>query len=117
MGNNGMDDFTVEWTGYLFTGNNSGVWTFNVHADDDGGYVWLGSKAVSGYTSSNFLLRNGENVIATVSLIANAYYPIRILYGQNWDMYECSTSFTTPSGVTRYDGTGFYFSGEQYVDS
>jgi hypothetical protein len=53
--------FTVEWTGYLFTGDNAGVWTWSIYSDDSS-YLWVGNNALSGYTTSNCLLCNGGDV-------------------------------------------------------
>jgi hypothetical protein len=107
-------DFSVEWIGLFFTGNEGGYWTFTTNSDD-GSYLWLGDNALNGYTINNALVNNGpEHSLASASgsiaLSANTYYPIRILYGQIHGGYEMTVSFRAPSGVTHSEGTGYYFS-------
>ena len=111
---------SLEWTGNFFTGSNSsGVWTFNT-SSDDASYLWLGSTALLGnYTVANALVNNSgiHNMVVktgTINLTTNTYYPIRIQYGQGNGGYGLQVFFTTPSNVTYYDGTGFYFNNNTY---
>jgi hypothetical protein len=116
IGNNGQEDFSVEWIGYFYTGDNPGVWTFST-ASDDGSFLWLGTTATSGYTTSNCLVCNGDRhaftrVSNSITLAANTFYPIRILYGQcyleGYNHSEFSSYFETPNGVEYYNGNEFY---------
>ena len=50
----------------------------------------------------------------TITLAINTYYPIRIQYGQGNGGFGLQVYFTTPSNVTYYDGTGFYFNNNYY---
>jgi hypothetical protein len=75
------ENTTVLYTGYLLA-TYTGTWTFTLTSDDSS-YLWIGSTAVSGYTTSNELttasyLGAGSG---TISLTAGQYYPIRLLYG------------------------------------
>jgi GLEYA domain len=114
IGNRDMEMFTVEWTGYFYTGSYDGVFTFYVNSDD-GSYLWIGSNAESGYTNSNCVVCNGGThrilrASGTITLSSYSSYAIRILYGQSLYEYEISTYFKTPTGNTYYNGNGFYYS-------
>ena len=45
------DYFSWQWTGY-FRANQSGTWTFS-KSSDDASYIWIGEKAVKGYSPDN----------------------------------------------------------------
>ena len=107
-------NYTLKIFGYFLTPDNStGVWSFTM-SSDDASYLWLGSNALSGYTTSNALINiNGQHIITTVtntiSLTANTVYPILIIYGQYTTTESLQLTFTSPSGVTYTDGTGFFY--------
>lgn len=76
---------SVEWYGLFFPPLGTGNYTFSL-TTDDAGYMWIGSNAVSGYTTSNATIQNGGlhgslEVTAVVSLVAGQYYPMRIQFG------------------------------------
>jgi hypothetical protein len=76
-----VENITVLYTGYLLA-DYTGTWTFEI-TSDDASYVWIGSTAITGYTTGNKLatasyLGPGTG---TISLTAGEYYPIRLLYG------------------------------------
>jgi len=75
------ENTTVLYTGY-FLGTYTGDWTFT-QTGDDGAYFWIGSNAVSGYTTANANAASTYNTTGTVTvaITAGVYYPIRLLYG------------------------------------
>jgi len=105
--------YTVVWNG-LFRSNYTGTYTFRL-ISDDGSHLWLGENAKSGYTQANALIKNGGlhgylTVTATYSMAAGAYYPIRILFGENYGGDDFSFSWSTDGGTTYVsNGTGFFF--------
>jgi hypothetical protein len=75
------ENTTVLYTGYLLA-TYTGTWTFTINSDD-ASYLWIGSTAVSGYSTGNELTSSsylGPGT-GTISLTAGQYYPIRLLYG------------------------------------
>ena len=68
-----------------FKPTETGTHTFS-STSDDMSYLWIGDKAIAGYTPSNALIDNGGThgtnyAAGTMSLTAGEYYPIRVLYG------------------------------------
>ena len=111
---NSADQYTVLWLGYFFTGNNSGTFTFYTTSDDLS-YLWIGAVALSGYTTGNCVVNNGgahgmNQRSGTISLSANTYYPIRILFGEAGGGDDIYVWFNLPGSSTNYyNGTGYYF--------
>jgi len=105
--------YTVVWNG-LFRSNYTGTYTFRL-ISDDGSHLWLGENAKSGYTQANALIDNGglqgdTTVTATYTMAAGAYYPIRILFGENYGGDDFSFSWSINGGTTYVsNGTGFFF--------
>jgi hypothetical protein len=107
-----VGSFSLEWIGYLYTGTQSGNWTFSTKSDD-GSYLWLGDNALQGYTVGNSLVNNcGSHMMTLVTgstqLDAKTYYPIRVLFGNKNKGYGMIISFKSPDGDVHFDGTGFY---------
>jgi len=95
------DYFSWQWTGY-FRANQSGTWTFS-KSSDDASYIWIGEKAVKGYSPDNALVSapgiHGPIASAgAVDLVAGAYYPIRIQFGEAYGLAQLQVSVTPPSG-------------------
>ena len=111
---NGAEQYTILWLGYFFTGNNSGTFTFYTTSDDCS-YLWIGAVALSGYTTANCVVNNagahGMNQRSgTITLSANTYYPIRILFGEAGGGDNIYVWFNLPGNSTNYyNGTGYYF--------
>ena len=62
IANQNLTYFSVQWTGYLTTPvGTSGTWTFSTTSDDSS-YIWIGSNALSGFTTSNALINNGSSL-------------------------------------------------------
>ena len=107
---------SYQWLGY-FLPPTTGVYTFTT-TSDDASYMWIGSEAVSGYTTTNAIVKNGGAHGATtvtsgnVQLTAGAYYPVRIQYGNNAVVGGANSmvfSFTGPGIASTTDGTGYFF--------
>jgi hypothetical protein len=81
------DNFSMLWTGY-FKPPNTGNYNF-WNVSDDSCYIWIGDNALSGYTSQNAFINNGNlhpnvwnNNLNSVYLTKDLYYPIRIHFGE-----------------------------------
>jgi hypothetical protein len=71
--------FSGQWLGY-FLPSTAETYTFFT-SSDDASYVWVGSNAVTGFTTENAIVDNGglhgnQERSGTVSLIGGVYYPI-----------------------------------------
>jgi hypothetical protein len=83
-------------------------------SSDDASYLWIGPTAVIGYTTATALVQNGglHGVVersATINLIQNIYYPIRIQFGNNGGPGALTVSYSTPSISKTSDWTGKLF--------
>ena len=58
--------FTIEWNGFFLL-DFTGSWTFRLNSDD-GSYLWLGSLALAGYTTSNANINNAGVHAMTLTL-------------------------------------------------
>jgi hypothetical protein len=110
------DYYSWEFTGY-FKAPTDGTYTFYT-ASDDASYLWIGSAAVSGYTTGNALVNNG-GLHATVArsgsvyLLANVYYPIRIQFGENAGQDQLTVSIFGPGLPDGYSyGESYFFHDE-----
>ena len=104
--------YCIQWFGY-FRASVSGTYTFTL-GTDDGGMLWVGANALSGYTTSNCLINNSgahavQYISNTISLSSGTYYPLRLQQGNSGGTGDCQFSFTPPGGSQTYDGTGYYF--------
>jgi len=91
---------SFQYTGY-FKAPATATYTFYT-ASDDASYIWIGMQATTGYTTANALvaapgLRGPSEVSNTIDLVAGAYYPIRVQYGNNQGPGELTVSFSTPN--------------------
>ena len=101
--------YSVEWFG-LFYAPITGTYTFYLTSDDTS-VLWIGTNALSGYTTGNALfytLYVYTEVTATIALTAGQYYPFRFQYGAGGGD-TLRFSFTPPGGSRVYDGTGYFF--------
>ena len=109
-----MDTYSLEFVGY-FRPTESGVHTFYT-VSDDCSFVWLGTTALSGYTTANALVNNAgahpQQMRSgnTAYLVAGTYYPIRIQFGESGGGQIMKMYFKTPAGVTVQNGYGYFFS-------
>jgi hypothetical protein len=107
------DLYSVEWFGYFYAPT-AGSYTFYTFSDD-ASYLWIGSTALSGYTTGNALINNGSlhgmtEVSGTITLAANIYYPIRIQFGEKFSGDGFQASFAGPgiSKTQNWSGYAFY---------
>lgn len=107
------ENFSREWLGY-FVPSSTETYTFYLESDDCS-YMWIGTNAVSGFTTGNATINNGglhapTEVSATVSLIANTAYPIRIQFGENTvgDVLRFNYSTPTITKTTNVTGKVYY---------
>jgi len=89
---------SYQYLGY-FTPATSETYTFYVSCDD-AGYLWVGSNALSGFSTSNATVNGGGEHAAnqysgTVALTTGTKYPIRIQVGNNGGPGSLATSFST----------------------
>ena len=104
------ENTTVLYTGYLLA-TYTGTWTFTI-TSDDASYLWIGSTAVSGYSTSNELttasyLGPGTG---TISLTAGQYYPIRLLYGNGPSGGSLTLTYAHTGQAATSDFSGKLFS-------
>jgi len=104
---------SYQWLGY-FLAPTTGNYTFST-GTDDGSWLWLGTTAVSGFTTSNAIVKNGglHGIVTVTSanqaLVAGTYYPIRVQYGNNGGGGGVYIGFTGPGIAGTNNGTGYYF--------
>lgn len=106
------DNFSVQWLGYFYA-TESGIYTFKT-ISDDASYVWVGSNATSGFTTSNATVNNGgqhPNISAegTINLTVGTFYPIRIQYGEAIGGQNFTLKFSLPSAPSAFISSGSYF--------
>jgi len=75
------NSFSMQWLGY-FVPSTTETYTFFLNSDD-ASYLWIGSNAVSGFSTANATINNGGlhgpiEVSGTAALTAGVYYPVRI---------------------------------------
>lgn len=105
------ENTSLSWVGYFYAPT-TGNYVFNM-ATDDGGYLWIGANAISGYTNTNQTIYTNFNTgtvsSAAIPLTRNTYTPIRMMMGNSLGPGNASLTFTIPGGSTISDGTGYYF--------
>lgn len=92
--------FSVQWLGY-FLPSTTETYTFFT-SSDDASYVWVGSNAITGFTTANATVDNGglhgnRERSGTASLTAGVYYPIRIQFGENGGGDVLTFNYSTPT--------------------
>jgi hypothetical protein len=112
----GTDDgssFSCQWLGY-FKPTTTETYTFFT-ASDDASYMWIGNSALSGFTVTNAVVKNGglhgvQEQSGTIALTAGVYYPIRIQFGElnGGDALTFNYSTPTISKTTNVTGLVFY---------
>jgi len=106
-------NFSCEWLGYFLPATTE-TYTFFT-ASDDASYVWVGSNALSGFTTANAIVNNGgahgvQEASGTISLTSGVYYPIRIQFGEAGGGDALTFNYSTPtiSKTTNVTGRVFY---------
>jgi len=100
-----------QWLGY-FKPDYTGTWTFTTAGVniDDTLTLWVGSSALSGYTTGNSLINVSVTAgSATVSLNAGTYYPIRVQYANNFGPGTCTLWYSHTGQTQTKDYTGKLF--------
>jgi hypothetical protein len=110
---NDGSNFSCEWLGY-FLPSTTETYTFFT-SSDDASYVWIGSNAVSGFTTANATVNNGgahgvQERSGTASLTAGVYYSIRIQFGEQGGGDVLTFNYSTPTipKTTNVTGRVFY---------
>ena len=104
---------SVEWFGYFYA-SSTGTYSFTI-GSDDASYLWLGTNALSGYTTANANLNNGgihgftTTAAYTTSLTSNTYTPIRMQYGNSSGNGDFAFTFTPPGGSATNSGSGYLY--------
>jgi len=111
-GSSDGEQFSCQWLGY-FLPSTTQTYTFYT-SSDDASYVWVGSNAISEFTTLNPVVANGglhglQERSGTISLTAGVYYPIRIQYGENTGGDMLIFSYSTPTITQTTDVTGRVF--------
>jgi hypothetical protein len=103
--------FSVVWKGY-FLPDITGTWTFGL-ISDDASYMWIGDN-MNDYTITNAKINNGNlhgmNLQkCDVALIQGTYYPIKIVFGQNYGGADLQFFYTINNSERKYDFNGKFF--------
>ena len=106
-------NFSCQWLGY-FLASTTETYTFFT-SSDDASYVWVGSNAITGFTTANAIVKNGgahgnQERSGTISLTSGVYYPIRIQFGEagGGDVMTFNYSTPTITKTTNVTGRVFY---------
>ena len=106
-------NFSIQWLGY-FLPSTTETYTFFT-SSDDASYVWVGSNAITGFTTANAIVNNGgahgnQERSGTISLTSGVYYPIRIQFGEagGGDVMTFNYSTPTITKTTTVTGRVFY---------
>ena len=106
-------NFSCQWLGY-FLPSTTETYTFFT-ASDDASYVWVGSNAITGFTTANAIVNNGgahgnQERSGTASLTSGVYYPIRIQFGEQGGGDVLTFNYSTPTipKTTNVTGRVFY---------
>ena len=106
-------NFSMQWLGY-FRPTTTETYTFFL-SSDDASYLWIGSNALSGFTTANATVNNGGlhaniETSGTAALTSGVYYPIRIQYGEQsgGDVLSFNHSTATITKTTNVTGKVFY---------
>jgi len=106
-------NFSCQWLGY-FRPTTTQTYTFYTNSDD-ASYVWVGSNAISGFTTTNAIVNNGGahgpiEASGSIALTAGVYYPIRIQFGEagGGDVMTFNYSTSTITKTTNVTGLVFY---------
>ena len=105
-----------QWVGY-FKPDYTGTWTITTNGAsiDDGMAVWIGDRALSGYTTGNAVFTATDaSGSGTVSLTAGTYYPIRVQYDNNSGPGSSTLYFShTGQAATKvWNGKLFYLAND-----
>ena len=105
-------NFSCQWLGY-FKPTTTQTYTFYTNSDD-ASYVWIGSNAISGFTTANATVNNGGahgpiEASGSIALTAGVYYPIRIQFGEIGGGDVMTFNYSTPTITKTTNVTGLVF--------
>ena len=105
-------NFSCQWLGY-FKPTTSETYTFFT-SSDDASYVWVGSNAVTGFTTANAVVNNSglhgtQERSGSVALTAGTYYPVRIQFGEYTGGDVMTFRYSTPTITKTTTVTGLVF--------
>jgi hypothetical protein len=106
---NSADNFAIELFGYFVVpADQGGVWTLSFTNIDDVGYLWIGDKALSGYSNANadLIAVLGSNT-TSVYLAGDSMNYLRIHYIEYTLTASFNLLFTSPSGVSFSKAQGY----------
>jgi hypothetical protein len=95
---NKYENYSIEWTGKMFTHNNEGKWKFGLETLNPA-YLWLGESAIDNYNIDNALVKTDnktKNNFNEIELKGNTFYPIRIQYTNDEYDNDIFAYFTPP---------------------
>jgi hypothetical protein len=82
---------------------------------DDASYMWIGPDAITGFTHTNAIVQNGglhgvTEQSGTISMIANIYYPFRVMFGNLTGPGTMTVSWqsSTQAKTSGWSGRLFY---------
>jgi hypothetical protein len=107
------DQYSWQFKGY-FVAPASGTYNFRLFSDD-ASHLWLGSNAVSGFTTSNAFINHGGlhgpsfSGINSIYLDAGSITPVRIMFGENFGQDVLSVLITGPGISGTSSGSGLFF--------
>jgi hypothetical protein len=104
---------SIMLTGY-FLAPTTDTYTFYTNTDD-ASYMWIGPDAITGYTHTNAVVKNGGlhgpvEVSGTVAMTANIYYPFRVMFGNLTGPGTMTVSWasSTQAKTSTWTGKLFY---------
>ena len=106
------NSFSMQWLGY-FVPSTTETYTFYLNSDD-ASFMWIGSNAVSGFSTANATVNNAGlhglvETSGTAALTAGVYYPVRFQYGENGGGDAMFFNYSTPTIGKTTDVTGKVF--------
>jgi hypothetical protein len=103
---------SVVWKGYFLPDVTSDKWRFGLNSDD-ASYMWIDQKGE--YRTDNATIKNGNlhGMIVVqseyISLTKGTYYPIQIVFGQNYGGADLKFFYTVDDSRRIYDFDGKFF--------
>jgi hypothetical protein len=106
------DGYSWKWFGY-FRPSVTGIYNFRT-TSDDGSFLWLGTKAKTGFTMDNAVVdnRGGHGPLPAYGsklLYANYYYPCRVHFSEGGGGDIMTLAWTPPGGSETTNGSGIFF--------
>jgi fibro-slime domain-containing protein len=95
--------YSWKWTGY-FKPSSSELYTFYT-TSDDASYLFIDDILVV----NNGGLHGNQESSGTINLIANTYYPITVLFGEQNGGDIMTVSFSSYTIAKTTDGNGYYY--------